>query len=132
MGGCNNPTPFRRRGLKRSIINPSYLPIYQRTYLPTNLSTNKTQINERLCIYCNNSVIETEEHMLLLCPCYSSLREQFFSKVTGGEIEINTLNTKQLTITFLSSSNPAITIYLSKFILKCFELRATIAQNQTN
>ena len=90
----------------------------------------KIQVDKRYCILCNNSEIETEEHMLLHCPCYSSLRQHFMNKITG-EIKLNTLDTKTLTVNLLSSNNPTITFYVSKYILKCFELRATLAQTTT-
>ena len=90
----------------------------------------KIQADQRLCIFCNNNETETEEHMLLHCPCYSSLRDHFMNKITG-EIKQNTLNTKSLTVSLLSSNDPTITFYLSKYILKCFELRATLDQNIT-
>ena len=75
----------------------------------------KTQINERLCNYCNTSETETEEHMLLHCPRYSSLREQFFSKLSG-ETNVNTLNTSTSMVNLLSSNNPQLRfIYQSLF-----------------
>ena len=51
----------------------------------------KIQADQRLCIFCNNNETETEEHMLLHCPCYSSLRDHFIINKITGEIKQNTV-----------------------------------------
>ena len=87
----------------------------------------KTQVDQRICVLCNNREIETEEHMLLHCPCYSSLRQKCFGKILV-ETEIISSNDCINISILLSSKNPKIIFYISKFIEKCFELRATLVQ----
>ena len=87
----------------------------------------KIESDQRLCIFCNSNEIETEDHMLLHCPCYSGLRQHFLNKIST-EIKIKTTNT---TLKVMSSSSPLVTFYVSKYLLKCFELAASLIQNPT-
>ena len=40
----------------------------------------KTPLNERLCIYCTNNVIEDETHFLIKCDFYDDIRSNLFTE----------------------------------------------------
>ena len=81
----------------------------------------KVPIENRLrCIFCNNSEIETEKHMLFKCAHYAEIRSEFLARLTT----VKDIKTENGFIHFL------MTIYdhkfirlVSKFILRCFQLR---------
>ena len=41
------------------------------------------KIEDRLCLFCNQNQVETEEHMLLKYLFNSNLRKERFSKISG-------------------------------------------------
>ena len=46
--------------------------------LPLNIETGRyirKELNERLCLLCNQNSIEDEHHFLLLCPVYNAKRD---------------------------------------------------------
>ena len=41
----------------------------------------RTNISDRLCLYCSNNTIEDEKHFVVQCPFYSEERKHLFKKV---------------------------------------------------
>ena len=77
----------------------------------------RQKIEDRLCVFCNQNQVETEEHMLLKCSLYSNLRKELFSKISG------TIDTNNLQANALLKAKHQTSYYVSRFILKAFELR---------
>ena len=77
----------------------------------------KLRTEERLCVFCNQNQVETEEHMLLNSPFYFNLREELLSKVPGF------IDTRNLQAKTLLKAKYQTSYYVSRFILKAFELR---------
>lgn len=82
-------------------------------------------VENRLCLFCDDNKIETEEHMFLKCTFYSDLRSEFFTQLKG-KVPIDNPNTTNSMFNLLTSQNQYLICKLSKFILKCFQLRETI------
>ena len=78
-----------------------------------------TLTDDRICVFCSLNAIESEEHMLLNCTLYNSLRNHFFDKMNSFDIKANLNNYQE----FLSSNNDKVINYLAIFISKCFKLR---------
>ena len=70
-------------------------------------------------VFCSLNAIESEEHMLLNCTLYNSLRNHFFDKMNSFDIKTNLNNYHEL----LSTNNDKVINYVAIFISKCFKLR---------
>ena len=46
-------------------------------------------VSQRLCIYCNQSQVDDEEHCLLSCPTFSTKRNCFFAKLGSMGVSFN-------------------------------------------
>ena len=68
---------------------------------------------------CSLNAIGTEEHMLLRCTLYNSLRNHFLDKINSIEIKANLNDHHEL----LSSNNDKVINYLAVFMPKSFKLR---------
>ena len=77
-----------------------------------------TLTNDRICVFCSLNAIESEEHMLLNCTLYNSLRNHFFDKMNSFDIKVNLNNYHELLLT----NNDKVFDYLAIFISKCFKL----------
>ena len=42
---------------------------------------NQVKLDDRLCLVCNENVIEDEFHFLCVCSKYSTIREELFTKI---------------------------------------------------
>ena len=60
-----------------------------------------TLTDNRICVFCSLNAIESEEHMLLNCILYNSLRNHFFDKMKSSDIKANLNNYHEL----LSTNN---------------------------
>ena len=88
-------------------------------------SKQKTPAELRLCVFCNHNAVETEEHMFLHCPFYSTLRSDFFQKIKSDDSFTNKEPQKMI-YNLISSKNESEIFYTSKFISKCFEMRNAV------
>ena len=70
-------------------------------------------------MFCSLNAIESEEHMLLKCTLYNSLRNHFFNKINSIDIKANLNNFHEL----LSTSRDKVINYLVVFVSKYFKLR---------
>ena len=65
------------------------LPQFRAGVAPIALETgryNGVPVEQRLCFHCreqNAPCVETEEHVILTCPLYDDLRENFLDKIVG-------------------------------------------------
>ncbi len=72
--------------------------------LPLKIETGRFQnipLEYRLCILCNQEVIESQSHFLLHCDRYRSLRQEFLTKIIYNQYP---------TFDFLSSENKLMSI----------------------
>ena len=85
---------------------------------------NRVEFN-RVCLLCPSNVIETEEHMILNCSLYNSLRFPFEEKVKYHTN--NNLSSKTI-YELLFTNNTDMINYLAIVISKCFKLRESMLQ----
>ena len=88
-------------------------------------SKQKTPAELRLCVFCNLNVVETEEHMFLHCPFYSTVRSDFFQKIKY-DVSLTDKESQKCLYDLISSKNESEIFYTSKFISKCFEMRNAV------
>ena len=74
----------------------------------------KTPRDERICILCDDQVIEDEEHFLLRCDTYSILREEYQMNFENIPDMLNTDDQYQL----------------SKYLISSYELRLRLIQGR--
>ena len=80
----------------------------------------KTPKRERLCTVCNSGEIEDEEHFLLNCNAYTSIRHGFLTKLVN-------MNNQCLDLKIiLDNNNYYILKQSAKFIDNCFKQRETV------
>ena len=77
---------------------------------------NSIDINNRICLFCNQNQIESEYHMLLICPKYRTLRQTYLSR----HINFPTVNKF---ISIMSSNSPFIQLSVAKFLKYAFNER---------
>ena len=81
----------------------------------------KTQLNERLCKFCNTNSIESETHFLLECELYSDLRQSLFEKALELNDSFINLNSSEK-LKFLMQTKD-IQFQLSSSVYKMFRRR---------
>ena len=91
--------------------------------LPLKIETGRftrVELENRLCIYCNQEKIESEIHFILECDCYVRQRETLF--------EINNINCHNLDdnakVKMLFDLFPR---QLAKFCIQCFDIRQELS-----
>ena len=89
-------------------------------------SRPKIILENRLCQFCNNNSIETEEHFLLHCPLYTEERVYLFSKILLCEEEIFENEINVIFKHILSSNNVNTIFSVCKFILLFMRKRDSI------
>lgn len=85
----------------------------------------KTAIDDRICLFCSMNVIETEEHMILKCPLYNSLRLQLFEKINN---QINKPFKSDNIYEIIASNDDKVILYFTTFVFKCFKVRQSTLQ----
>ena len=73
--------------------------------------------NERKCIFCNLNVIESEYHLLLVCPFYIELRRKYFKPYFCHWPTLNKFDK------LMTSESKCTILSLSKFIYFAFKKR---------
>ena len=79
--------------------------------------------SERLCQYCSLEKIENEQHFLLECPLYNTLRHDFIEKVESHCSNFSSLNNSSKFIWLLTNENLTVLKELGSYINKCLEIR---------
>ena len=85
-------------------------------------SKQKTPAELRLCVFCDHNAVETEEHMFLHCPFYSTLQSDFFQKINNND-PFTDKEPQNVLYNLMNSINESEVFYTSNFISKCFEMR---------
>ena len=88
--------------------------------LPLHVETGRfigTELDQRLCSYCELGEVEDEIHFLLYCPLYHDLRKTLFDKVHVG------LSTDNVLVEYLFENH---TFAISNFIQKAWNRRKHI------
>ena len=83
---------------------------------------NNIPRSDRLCTICGHNV-EDETHLLFHCPRYSSLRENFFSKIDHVISNPKQLSISALIVQLMNSTDYYVNMQLVQFISSCFEMR---------
>ena len=83
---------------------------------------NNIPRSDRLCTICGYNV-EDETHLLFHCPRYSSLRENFFSKIDHVISNPKQLSISALIVQLMNSTDYYVNMQLVQFISSCFEMR---------
>ena len=77
---------------------------------------------DRLCTICGHNV-EDETHFLFHCPRYSSIRDNFFSKIDHVISNPKQLSVSTLIVQLMNSTDYNINMQLVQFISSCIEMR---------
>ena len=72
---------------------------------------------ERICKFCNMSMIENEYHFLLVCPLYAELRRKFLKAYFCHWPNMNKFDN------LMMSNSKQIILNVAKFIYYAFEMR---------
>ena len=82
----------------------------------------KTPLLDRICLHCDMHKVEDEEHLLIVCPKYKTLRQDLFSHIIlPNEIESN--NDK---FQFLMKITDKFSIkHVAQFVFMAFQQRTT-------
>ena len=89
---------------------------------------NNVPRSDRLCTICGHNV-EDETHFLFHCPRYSSLRDNFFSKIDHVISNPKQLSISTLIVQLMNSTDYYINMQLVQFISFCFEMRDKLLSN---
>ena len=84
---------------------------------------------QRCCPFCLNA-IETEQHFLLDCKTYSSIREELFQEILPIYPSLNLLSDREKFITLMS--NEMYIQQTARFTHKAFEIRSFLVNNPKN
>ena len=78
----------------------------------------------RVCLSCKAGNVEDELHLLLDCPSYAHLRQDFFEKIKSilGEVNQKVFNKRQM-IALLNSNSPKLLNIIVNFMNKCMSKR---------
>ena len=104
----------------QNVIVPSHRKAYAQFrcgVAPIRLETGRFErlpLQQRTCEHCDNQSIETEEHVLLVCPLYEDLRNELFDIIESEHVNFrNWSNVDKLCI-ILGSHNSSIIINSAK------------------
>jgi len=77
-------------------------------------------VNERYCVLCDNSAVETEKHFLMECPLYTDLRYDLFYESAKYIENFDDLDNNQKFINIMNCSNIQHTFckHLHKFFIR--------------
>ena len=91
--------------------------------------------DQRYCNQCDCKLVETEQHFLLVCPKYATIRDHFFDsvmKISNGKWNFRTRNADEVFILLLQGTcdNYEMGIFnlFHKFLEKCFKIRTQNSQ----
>ena len=86
----------------------------------------KTPIEQRLCIFCNDKVVESESHVLMSCSKYSDIRIELL--VSASEIipDFNNFDINAKFIALLQSDQPRLLQKLAQSVYRIFKRRIDI------
>lgn len=76
---------------------------------------------ERVCAECRSGSVETEEHFLLHCDKYTSLRDSLYSQIQHNTPELQSLSEHDK-LKILLGEGPASSV-VAHYIYKCHKLR---------
>ena len=79
--------------------------------------------SERLCQYCSLEKIENEQHFLLECSLYNTLRHDFIEKVESHGSTFSSLDNSSKFTWLLTNENLTVLKELGSYINKCLEIR---------
>ena len=82
----------------------------------------KTNIQDRLCIFCRASVIEDEIHMIVKCDFYKKEREMLYSKISDIVL-LTHVDDDEDFAKIMSCKDTMVLFSLAKFVSKCFKKR---------
>ena len=76
----------------------------------------RTNISDRLCLYCSNNTIEDEKHCVVQCPFYSEERKQLFKKVHSINPSFVHMSDDENFVYLFCSNDEQILAWFGKFI----------------
>lgn len=86
-------------------------------------SKPKTDIEERICLYCDCNKIEDELHFMLECKFYDYERDCLLNKIKLIDSSIVTEDTKQTFIRLMCTKDERLLFSMAKYVTKCFKKR---------
>ena len=90
--------------------------------LPLHIETGRyyrKPLQERVCLYCSDNVIEDAYHFLCCCAIYNSERDQFYRKLKTVHPNFDSWNLNEKLISIVSFD----TNCLAKFVEKIWNIR---------
>ena len=83
----------------------------------------KTPENERICLYCDSQVIESESHFILGCDLYRGERDILMNTLVTNAPDLLTLSNDEQFLRIMTIKEKPATDALAKFIFKCLKKR---------
>ena len=87
-----------------------------------------TPLSERVCVYCDNGVCDTEMHAVLVCPTFSLKRQCFLGRVTALLPHFDSMTADQKLHTLLCPATTQLAKCVSKFLGIISDTRKEIDQ----
>ena len=79
---------------------------------------------DRLCVYCDQGVVESGTHFILHCPKYGQIRKPFYDNILSEDV---IYNDDELMKLFVASDKPLNLYATAKFIYDAMNVRSTSA-----
>jgi hypothetical protein len=87
------------------------------------INNNYISPNERICKQCNLAVCEDEEHFLLNCPLYSSLRSSLYDTCSANNPFFNMYNNDQKFLWLLTNEDMNSILKVAEYIYEGMKMR---------
>ena len=87
-------------------------------------------VEERTCLVCKGDCIELEQHFLMYCRGYTTLRRELHSHISNVDTHYNSLSDNEKTRNLLKAENTITSKMIGKYIHSMFKKRKEILGSQ--
>ena len=116
----------------RGTVTYFSLSIVPRARAPRSLITHSLthSVEERTCLVCKENCIEHEQHYLMYCRGYTTLRRELHSHISNADIHYPSLSDNEKTRYLLRAENTITSKIVGKYIHLIFQKRKEILGSQ--
>ena len=79
-------------------------------------NVHQSSEEKRLCLYCNNGLIDDEIHLLTKCAAHTDIRNRLTASIEACLVDYNCLSDVQNIISVRACSNKVVINKLAKFV----------------
>ena len=87
-------------------------------------------VEERTCLVCKEDCIEHEQHFLMYCRGYTTLRRELYSHISNVDTHYNSLSDNEKTRYLLRAENTITSKIIGKYVHLMFKKRKEILDSQ--